>query len=93
MKPVKVEQGHRYFTSNTAFGSYEIVVRTATITGVFGEVVFEQYDNSYWQVVWTATSHNIAYDWWRMEYKPSRELDDVVELLDKLHRDLIEEWL
>lgn len=93
MKPVKFEQGHRYFTSNTAFGSYEIIVRTATITGVFGEVVFEQYDNNYWQVVWTATTHTIPYDWWRTQYKPSRELDDVVVLLNKLHQDLIEEWL
>lgn len=93
MKPVKVEQGHHYHSVNNAFGSYEIVVRTATITGVFGEVVFEQYDDSYWQVVWTATTHNIPYDWWRTQYKPSKELVDVVKLLEENHRSLLEEWL
>lgn len=93
MKPVRVKQNSKVVPVENGFGSYEVAVQTARIEGVFGWIDFEKYDDGYWHVVWTSARHNIPDFWWNTTYKPSRELDDVVGLLDKLHQDLIEEWL
>ena len=93
MKPVKVEQSYKAVASESGFSKYEITVQTARIEGVFGWIDFDKYADGFWQVNWVRSRHNIHDFWWKSIYRASRELDDVVELLDKLHRDLIEEWL
>ena len=93
MKPVKVVQSSKTVSSENGFGKYEITVQTARIEGVFGWIDFDKYADGFWQVNWVRSRHNIHDLWWNATYKASRELDDVVGLLDKLHQDLIEEWL
>ena len=93
MKPVRVKQSSKVVPVENGFGNYEVTVQTARIEGIFGWIDFDKYADGYWQVVWVNSRHNIPDFWWNATYKPSRELDDVVELLDKLHQDLIEEWL
>ena len=93
MKPVKVEQSSKVVASESGFGKYEITVQTARIEGVFGWIDFDKYADGFWQVNWVRSRHNIPDLWWSGTYKASRELDDVVGLLNKLHQDLIEEWL
>lgn len=93
MKPVRVEQSSKIVLVENGFGSYEVTVQTARIEGIFGWIDFDKYADGYWQVVWFKSRHNIPDFWWNATYKPSRELDYVIDLLEKLHQDLVEEWL
>lgn len=97
IKPITLTLATENGSGKSAFGDFDYVSDTATLTGVFGKIVFnriEMYGNGgWWSINWAMSDKTVSLELWQKHSRACKQLDDVVHWVGEMHNEIIREWL